>query len=113
FRVVSGGTDNHLMLVDLQPFDADLTGRDAQEVLDRAGITLNRNQIPGDRRSPFVTSGVRVGTAAVTTAGMGVNEMAAIASLIGQALRGRSDEREVDAVRSSAADLCAAFTPYP
>ncbi|MDQ3643636.1 MAG: serine hydroxymethyltransferase, partial [Actinomycetota bacterium] len=71
FRLVSGGTDNHLMLVDLQPFDADLTGKEAQDVLDRAGITLNKNQIPGDPRSPFVTSGLRIGTPAVTTAGMG------------------------------------------
>ena len=64
FRLVSGGTDNHLMLVDLRTFDADLTGKQAQEVLDRAGITLNLNTIPDDPRSPFVTSGVRIGTPA-------------------------------------------------
>ena len=62
FRLVSGGTDNHLMLVDLRQFDADLTGKEAQTVLDRAGITLNKNTIPDDPRSPFVTSGVRIGT---------------------------------------------------
>ena len=62
FRLVSGGTDNHLLLVDLRPFDAELTGKEAQEVLDRAGITLNRNTIPDDPRSPFVTSGLRLGT---------------------------------------------------
>ena len=76
FRLVSGGTDNHLILVDLRPFDADLTGKEAQEVLDRAGITLNRNTIPDDPRSPFVTSGLRLGAAAVTTQGMGPDQMA-------------------------------------
>ncbi|MGC1511324.1 MAG: serine hydroxymethyltransferase, partial [Acidimicrobiales bacterium] len=86
FRLISGGTENHLMLVDLRPFDAELTGKQAQEVLDRAGITLNRNAIPGDPRSPFVTSGVRIGTAAVTTAGMEVPEMVEIAHLIARAL---------------------------
>ena len=75
------------MLVDLRPFDAELTGKVAQEALDRAGITLNRNQIPGDPRSPFVTSGLRIGTAAVTTAGMGKPEMAEIAHLVGRVLR--------------------------
>ena len=77
FRLVSGGTDNHLLLVDLRPFDAELTGKEAQEVLDRAGITLNRNTIPDDPRSPFVTSGLRLGSAAQTTTGMGTDEMAA------------------------------------
>ena len=71
FRLVTGGTDNHLVLVDLRDFDAELTGKEAQEVLDRAGITLNRNPIPDDPRAPFVTSGLRLGTAAETTAGMG------------------------------------------
>ena len=71
FRLVSGGTDNHMLLVDLRPFDAELTGKEAQEVLDRAGITCNRNTIPDDPRSPFLTSGLRLGTAAETTAGMG------------------------------------------
>src|SRR5215831_612100 len=74
FRIVSGGTDNHLMLVDLRPFG--VTGKVAQEALDRAGITLNKNTIPNDPESPFVTSGLRIGTAAVTTAGMGEGEMA-------------------------------------
>ena len=109
FRLVSGGTDNHLMLVDLRPFDAELTGKQAQETLDRAGITLNKNQIPGDPRSPFVTSGLRIGTAAVTTAGMGPDEMTEIASLIGRALRGDP----VEEVREAVATLCAKFTPYP
>jgi glycine hydroxymethyltransferase len=113
FRLVSGGTDNHLMLVDLRPFDADLTGKQAQEVLDRAGITLNKNQIPNDPRSPFVCSGLRIGTAAVTTAGMGEPEMGEIAGLIGRALRGRDDPGVVAEVREAAATLCSKFTPYP
>src|SRR5262249_11426731 len=95
FRLVSGGTDHHLMLLDLQGFDPDLTGKEAQDVLDRAGITLNRNQIPGDPRSPFVTSGLRIGTAAVTTAGMGPAEMDEIAPLISLALRRRGDASAV------------------
>ena len=113
FRLVSGGTDNHLMLVDLQPFDPELTGKVAQQALDDAGITLNKNQIPGDPRSPFVTSGLRIGTAAVTTAGMGEPEMAEIASLIARALRGRSDPGVLVEVREAAAALCSKFTPYP
>ncbi|HLG67521.1 MAG TPA: serine hydroxymethyltransferase, partial [Acidimicrobiales bacterium] len=112
FRVVSGGTDNHMLLVDLRPFDADLTGKAAQEVLDRAGITCNRNTIPDDPRSPFVTSGLRLGSAAETTAGMGTAEMARIASLIARTLRRRDDEVVAD-VRAEVAELCAAFPPYP
>jgi len=113
FRLVSGGTDNHLMLVDLRPFDADVTGKEAQAVLDRAGITLNKNTIPDEPRSPFVTSGVRIGTPAVTTQGMAEAEMATIGRLISRALRGRADEAELDAVRAEVAELCAGFTPYP
>ena len=113
FRLVSGGTDNHLMLVDLQPFDPELTGKVAQQALDDAGITLNKNQIPGDPRSPFVTSGLRVGTAAVTTAGMGEPEMGEIASLMARALRRRSDPTVLAEVREAAAALCSKFTPYP
>src|SRR6478735_7622538 len=89
FRLVSGGTDNHLMLVDLRPFDEELTGKVAQEVLDRAGITLNKNTVPNDPRSPFVTSGLRIGTPAMTTVGMKEPEMAEIAALIGRTLRRR------------------------
>jgi glycine hydroxymethyltransferase len=113
FRLVSGGTDNHMVLVDLRTFDAELTGKEAQEVLDRAGITLNRNTIPDDPRSPFVTSGLRLGSAAETTAGMGPAEMQIIAGLIGRTLRARSDESEVAAVRAEVAELCGAFPPYP
>jgi glycine hydroxymethyltransferase len=113
FRMVSGGTDNHLMLVDLRPFDAELTGKAAQEALDNAGITLNKNQIPGDPRSPFVTSGLRIGTAAVTTAGMGEPEMVEVAGLIGRVLRRPDDASEAAAVRDEVGVLCSKFTPYP
>jgi glycine hydroxymethyltransferase len=113
FRLVSGGTDTHLLLVDLRPFDAELTGKQAQEVLDRAGITLNRNTIPDDPRSAFVTSGLRLGTAAQTTTGMGAPEMARIAVLIGRALRGRIDEAVLDGVRGEVLELCGGFPPYP
>jgi glycine hydroxymethyltransferase len=113
FRIVSGGTDNHLMLVDLRTFDAELTGKQAQEALDRSGITLNKNTIPDDPRSPFVTSGLRIGTPAVTTAGMGEAEMAEIARLIARVLRGPDDEAESAAVREEVGVLCSKFTPYP
>jgi glycine hydroxymethyltransferase len=111
FRIVSGGTDNHLMLVDLRPFG--VTGKVAQEALDRAGITLNKNTIPNDPESPFVTSGLRIGTAAVTTAGMGEPEMAEIASLIARVLRATDDEAVAAEVRDASARLCSKFAPYP
>jgi glycine hydroxymethyltransferase len=113
FRLVSGGTDNHMLLVDLRPFDDGLTGKQAQEVLDRAGITLNRNTIPDDPRSPFLTSGLRLGTAAETTAGMGPTEMRLVADLLVRTLKARDDEGEIAAVRSEVASLCAAYPPYP
>jgi glycine hydroxymethyltransferase len=113
FRLVSGGTDNHLLLVDLRPFAEDLTGKTAQIALDAAGITLNKNQIPGDPRSPFVTSGIRIGTPAVTTAGMREAEMAEIARFIGRVLRDPSDAAEAATVRDEVATLCSKFTPYP
>jgi glycine hydroxymethyltransferase len=112
-RMVSGGTDTHLLLVDLRPFDAELNGKRAQEALDAAGITCNRNQIPGDPRSPFVTSGLRLGTPAVTTAGMQEPEMAEIAALIGRVLRRPDDDAVIRGVRDEVATLCSKFTPYP
>ena len=105
FALVSGGTDNHLMVVDLRPFDADLTGKAAQATLDEQGITLNKNTIPDDPRSPFVTSGLRIGTPSVTTQGMTEAEMPQIANLIARALRG-------EPVRDEVAALCARFPPY-
>jgi glycine hydroxymethyltransferase len=113
FRLVSGGTDTHLMVVDLRPFDAECTGKVAQLVLDEAGITLNKNTVPDDPRSPFVTSGVRIGTPSVTTQGMTEAEMPIIASLIAETLRHRDDAAAVAAVKSKVAALCAKFPVYP
>ncbi|MGA0789194.1 MAG: serine hydroxymethyltransferase [Ilumatobacteraceae bacterium] len=112
FRMVSGGTDTHMIVVDLRTFDADLTGKEAQAVLDSAGITLNKNTVPDDPRSPFVTSGVRIGTPSVTTQGMTPDEMPTIASLITRALRERGSADEIAAVRAEVAELCARFPAY-
>ena len=113
FRLVSGGTDNHLLLVDLRSFDEELTGKIAQEVLDSGGVTLNRNTIPDDPRSPFVTSGVRMGVASVTTQGMGIDEMVMIADFTARVLRQRDDHTAVQQIASEVAELCAKFPPYP
>jgi len=111
FRIVSGGTDNHLMLVDLRPFG--VTGKVAQEALDRAGITCNKNAIPNDPEKPFVTSGLRLGSASCTTAGMGPEEMREIASLMRTVLRAVDDDAVAAEVREQANRLCSKFTPYP
>ena len=112
-RLVSGGTDNHLMLVDLRSFDEELSGKKARLALDRAGISLNENTVPDDPRPPYITSGLRIGTPAITTAGMKEPEMATIAELIDRVLRGREDAAEVAAVRDEVAALCSKFAPYP
>lgn len=112
FRVVSGGTDNHLMLLDLRSFDTELTGKVAQLACDEATITLNKNTIPDDPRSPFVTSGLRIGTPAVTTQGMTEAEMPKIAELIGRALRSPEDSAALSAVASEVAELCRRFPVY-
>jgi glycine hydroxymethyltransferase len=112
FRLVSGGTENHLVLVDLRAFDADLTGKLAQDVLDAAGISANKNTIPADPRSPFVTSGLRLGTPALTTAGMGPEEMPLVAGLLARALRERGDQAALAAIRDEVAALCGKFPPY-
>jgi glycine hydroxymethyltransferase len=113
FRLVSGGTDNHLMLVDLRSFDSDLSGKKARLALDRAGISLNENTVPDDPRPPYLSSGLRIGTPAVTTAGMTEPEMREIASLIDRVLRGRDDEAVIAAVRDEVRNLCSKFEPYP
>ncbi len=112
-RLVSGGTDNHLMLVDLRTFDADLSGKKARLALDRAGISLNENTVPDDPRPPYITSGLRIGTPAVTTQGMGTAEMDTVAELVHRTLVGREDDAEIDAVRAEVLALCEAFPPYP
>jgi glycine hydroxymethyltransferase len=109
FAIVSGGTDTHLMLVDLRP--KNLTGKVAEHVLDRAGITVNKNTIPDDPQSPFVTSGIRLGTPALTTRGMGTVEMERIAGLIDRVLT-TPDDATVAAVRRDVEELAAAFPLY-
>jgi glycine hydroxymethyltransferase len=109
-RLVSGGTDNHLMLVDLRP--KKLTGKIAEEALGKAGITVNKNMIPWDPEKPFVTSGVRVGTPALTSRGMGAREMTLVAALIGRVLDAPTDEEILAKVRGEVKDLCRQFPMY-
>ena len=109
-RLVSGGTDNHLMLVDLRP--KKLTGKVAEEALGQAGITVNKNMIPWDPEKPMTTSGIRVGTPALTTRGFGVAEMAIVARLIGRALDAPADVASLAAVRADVKALCARFPMY-
>lgn len=110
FRLVSGGTDNHLMLVDLTA--KGVTGKDAQEALDRAAITVNKNGIPFDTQGPMVTSGIRIGTPALTTRGMKESEMRLIASLIADVINHINDEHTIQAVAEKVKTLCARFPLY-
>jgi glycine hydroxymethyltransferase len=109
FDIVSGGTDSHLMLVDLRP--KNLTGKAAEKLLGHAGITVNKNTIPDDPQSPFVTSGIRIGTPAVTTRGMGVAEMIRIAELIDRALT-HSDEATLAQVNGEVEEMTSVFPLY-
>lgn len=109
--LVSGGTDNHLLLVDLQSIN--LTGKVAEKVLDEIGITVNKNTIPYDPQSPFVTSGIRIGTAAVTTRGFGLEEMDEIASIIAFTLKNHEDETKLAEARDRVQALTDRFTLYP
>ena len=109
-RIVSGGTDNHMMLVDLNPIN--VTGKDAATVLDKASITVNKNAIPFDAKSPFVTSGIRVGTPAVTTRGMKEEEMKQIAAFIGRVLKDPTNEKQIEDVRKEVIAFSARF-PVP
>ena len=109
-RLVSGGTDNHLMLVDLRP--KKLTGKIAEEALGKAGITVNKNMIPWDPEKPMTTSGIRVGTPALTTRGMGAREMSIVAALIGRVLDTPTDEKLLAKVREEVRELCAHFPMY-
>ncbi|HEX6051432.1 MAG TPA: serine hydroxymethyltransferase [Gemmatimonadaceae bacterium] len=111
YHVVSGGTDNHLMLVDLR--NKGLTGKVAEHALDRAGITVNKNTVPKETQSPFVTSGIRIGTAAVTTRGMREAEMERIADLIDLALRSPDNAEVASRIRADVRDLTAAYPLYP
>ena len=109
-KVVSGGTDNHMFLVDL--IDKGITGKDADLALGQANITVNRNTVPGDPRSPFITSGLRLGTPAVTTRGFKEAECEALADWMCDLLEDVRDERRIDDVRRKALDLCRAFPVY-
>jgi len=109
-QIVSGGTDTHLMLVDLRSLD--ISGKLAEDVLGRAGITVNKNTIPNDPQGPAVTSGIRVGTPAVTTRGMGVEQMQAIAGFIAGALKNHADRQKIDNIRDGVLQLCSEFPLY-
>jgi glycine hydroxymethyltransferase len=112
-RVVSGGTDNHLFLVDLRSVDEDLDGKQAARLLDEVGITLNFNTIPNDPRPPFRASGLRIGTPAMTTQGMKEAEASEVAWLIARALQNRGQDSVLGEVRGRVAELASAFPPYP
>ena len=110
-RIVSGGTDNHLMLVDLRPIG--VTGKDAENMLEEAGITVNKNAIPFDPQPPKISSGIRIGTPALTTRGMGPDEMKVVARLIVKVLKSGGDEKTIEAVRHEVKELTSSFPLYP
>lgn len=110
FRLVAGGTDTHLMLVDLTA--QGITGREAEVALDRAGITVNKNSIPFDRQPPAITSGIRLGTPALTTRGMKEGEMKTLAGMVKEVLKKNHDDKVRDRVREEAEELCKSFPLY-
>jgi glycine hydroxymethyltransferase len=110
FDLVSGGTDNHLLLVDLR--NKGITGKDAEKALDKAGITVNKNTVPGETASPFVTSGIRIGTPALTTRGLGEDEMRTIAGLIERVIANAADDAMLARVRAEIRELCGRFPLY-
>ena len=110
FRIISGGTDNHLMLVDLA--NKGITGKKAEGALDKAGITVNKNSIPYDSRPPAIASGMRLGTPCVTTRGMGEAEMTDIAEIIDEVLKNNSDEAKIGRFRQRAGEICKRFPIY-
>ncbi|MCB0715895.1 MAG: serine hydroxymethyltransferase [Chitinophagaceae bacterium] len=111
YNLISNGTDNHLMLIDLR--NKNLTGKKAQETLDKANITLNKNAVPFDDKSPFVTSGIRVGVPAVTTRGLQPKDMETIVSMIDKVLMNCEDEKQIDAVKQEVKSFMQAFPLYP
>jgi len=112
YRLCSGGTDNHLMLVDLRQVHADITGKQAENWLEQAGLIVNKNMIPFDERKPMETSGLRIGTPAVTTRGLGTEEMKVVAQMIHDAISARGNEEVTQSVRQKVLDMCAKF-PMP
>ena len=112
YRLVSGGTDNHLMLVDLRGRSADLTGAETEKALEKAGIISNKNGVPNDPRPPTVTSGLRLGTPAVTTRGLKENDLVAVADFIDRAVQARADEAALAKIKGEVAEFCKKF-PMP
>ena len=110
--LVSGGTDNHLMLVDLRPSHPELTGKAAQNALEKAHLTLNRNTVPGETRSPFQASGLRIGSPAVTSRGMKEAQMAEIANIIADVLDAHEDKSIIEAAKQKTLAICAEFALY-
>ncbi|MFA5517520.1 MAG: serine hydroxymethyltransferase [Desulfuromonadales bacterium] len=110
FRLVSGGTDNHLMLLDFT--GSEITGKVAEETLEKAGITVNKNAVPFDTRSPFVTSGIRIGTPATTTRGLGESEMLVVAGWVAKALENIGNEAVLNGIRNEVRELCRKFPLY-
>ncbi len=110
YKIVSGGTSNHLMLVDLT--DKNVSGKKAEIALEKAGITVNKNMVPFDTKSPFVTSGIRIGTPAATTRGMKETQMEEIASIIDKAIVNHENESNLHELKSSIKRLCAKFPLY-
>lgn len=111
FDIISGGTDNHLMLVDLT--NKNVSGKKAERVLEESGMTVNKNMIPFDTKSPFVTSGIRIGTPAVTTRGMKEEEMKKIAAFINRAIENSENESELITIKNEIKEFCSAFPLYP
>ena len=110
FDVVSGGTDNHLMLIDLT--NKEISGKKAEIAIEKAGITVNKNMVPFDTKSPFVTSGIRVGTPAVTTRGMKETEMRKIAEMINSAIINHEDDSKLESLTEEVKQLCSGFPLY-
>ena len=111
YQIISGGTDNHLMLIDLS--NKGLTGKEAEEALIKADITVNKNMVPFDKNSPFVTSGIRVGTAAITTRGMNQDDCIQIVEWIDQALMHRQDETVLNRIHHEINSFASSFRLYP
>ena len=111
YKLVSGGSDNHLLLVDM--IDKEITGKDAEEILESAGLTVNKNAIPFDTQSRFVTGGIRIGTPAVTSRGLKESEMKQVADWMNRAILNNRDEQEISRIRSEVRELCDRFPIYP
>ncbi len=110
YNVISGGTDTHLVLIDLTK--KDVSGKQAEQSLEKAGITINKNMVPFDKRSPFVTSGIRIGTSAITTRGMKTDQMKIIAEMIDTIVNNHDDEKKINNVRDKVRELSSDFPLY-